>query len=317
MINPAAAGFFLRAAFIGVWTITMGPLHTQIHLQGMNSNNAEIAEANRHIERLDRLARKHTRSFGGQSVCWRLFGSGPPVVLLHGGSGNWLHWVRNIEMLATRFSVWVPDLPGFGESGTEAPADLAALLDATVCTLDDLIGANTVVNLIGFSFGGLVAAHLAGRRPNIKRLALLGPVGHGGPRRMHDEMRSWQKAPNDAALRELMQHNLATLMLHEPASIDALALQVHTEACRLTGFRIKEISRAGGLADILKQYQGSMLLLWGEHDVTADPPQMARSLSAGHANCQTQIIADAGHWVQFERADAVNKLLLNWLIDMH
>ena len=280
----------------------------------MNSNTAEIAEASQQIEHLDRIAQKHTRLFGGQAVCWRLFGTGSPVVLLHGGSGNWLHWVRNIESLATRFAVWVPDLPGFGESGTDAPPDLAALIDATLGTLNDLIGIDTAFDLIGFSFGALVAAHMASRRPGIKRLALLGPVGHGGPRRMRDEMRSWQKAPNDTALRELMQHNLATLMLHEPTSIDALALQVHTEACRRTRFRSKEISRAGGLADILKLYQGRLLLLWGEHDVTADPPQMARSLSAGHANCQTRIVTDAGHWVQFERANTVNQVLLDWLL---
>ena len=55
------------------------------------------------------------------------------------------------------------------------------------------------------------------------------------------------------------------------------------------------------------------MLLWGEHDVTADPPQLAPLLRAGRTNGQAQIIADAGHWLQFERADAVNRLLLEWL----
>jgi CubicO group peptidase (beta-lactamase class C family) len=36
----------------------------------------------------------------GPSVTWRRFGSGPHLVLLHGGHGSWLHWVRNIEFLA-------------------------------------------------------------------------------------------------------------------------------------------------------------------------------------------------------------------------
>jgi pimeloyl-ACP methyl ester carboxylesterase len=279
----------------------------------MKSESAEIDEANRQIEALEHRARKHMCAFDGQTVCWRVFGTGSPLVLLHGGSGNWLHWVRNIEVLATRFSVWVPDLPGYGESNTVVPANIDALVDATGATLDALIGESTPIDLIGFSFGALVAAHLATRRRHIQRLALLGPVGHGGPRRMRGEMRSWQKAPDDAALRELMHHNLATLMLHEPASIDALALQVHTEGCRRTRFRSKEISRAGGLADLLKQFPGPLLLMWGEHEVTADPLQLAPILSAGRTNGQTRILADAGHWVQFERADAVNRLLLDWL----
>ena len=40
----------------------------------------------------------------------------PPLVLLHGGSGSWLHWVRNVEHFSQTRSVWVLDIPGFGDS---------------------------------------------------------------------------------------------------------------------------------------------------------------------------------------------------------
>ena len=32
-------------------------------------------------------------------------GSGPTLLLLHGGTGSWTHWVRNIEPLSRRFSL--------------------------------------------------------------------------------------------------------------------------------------------------------------------------------------------------------------------
>lgn len=43
-------------------------------------------------------------------------GSGPPLVLFHGGMGSWTHWARNIPALRSRFTIHAPDLPGCGDS---------------------------------------------------------------------------------------------------------------------------------------------------------------------------------------------------------
>src|SRR5439155_429597 len=43
-------------------------------------------------------------------------GSGPDLVLFHGGMGSWKHWIRNIEPLATRFTVHALDHPSYGDS---------------------------------------------------------------------------------------------------------------------------------------------------------------------------------------------------------
>ncbi|HSJ05126.1 MAG TPA: alpha/beta fold hydrolase, partial [Longimicrobiales bacterium] len=40
-------------------------------------------------------------------------GAGPPVVLLHGGSGGGANWFRLFAPLARRYRVLAPDLPGF------------------------------------------------------------------------------------------------------------------------------------------------------------------------------------------------------------
>ena len=49
-------------------------------------------------------------------MVWHLWGSGTPLVLLHGGSGSWSHWVKNIEELSKHYRLLVPDLPGLGDS---------------------------------------------------------------------------------------------------------------------------------------------------------------------------------------------------------
>jgi pimeloyl-ACP methyl ester carboxylesterase len=271
------------------------------------------AQAQAQIARLQAQAQRFDFEFEGRRVCWRRFGAGAPLVLIHGGHGSWLHWARNIEALAEQFTVWAPDLPGYGESDEAGPGGLADLLASTLSSLDALIGAEELIDLAGFSFGALVAAHIAARRGRVRRLVLLGPGGHGGPRRPQGELRNWRLASNEAALRACMHHNLAAHMLHDAANIDALALQVHTDACRRTRFRSKDISRAGGLGPALDQHAGGVLLVWGEHDVTAHPEALAPALTAGHPKRHAHIVPGAGHWVQYEAAEPINRLLLDYL----
>jgi pimeloyl-ACP methyl ester carboxylesterase len=102
-------------------------------------------------------------------------------------------------------------------------------------------------------------------------------------------------------------------MLREDAAADDLALRIHTDACLRARFRSKPISRSGGLGPCLASYAGPTLLIWGEHDVTAEPAQAALALCQGRADRHSRIVPGAGHWVQFERADAVNALLREWL----
>lgn len=261
-----------------------------------------------------RAVSERYRLRSGTFVHWRRFGSGAPLVLIHGGHGNWTHWLRNVEVLATGRAVWVPDLPSYGDSGALAPeAGFDALVDATLESLDGLVGHATPVDMVGFSFGALVASTLAGRRPGGK-LALVASAGHGGPRRCHPALRNWKKATSEAVRRELFAFNLKAFMFHDPDAVDALAVAAYEEACLKTRFRSKEISRTGGLAGRLRASGARPLLVWGTHDVTAaDSARFSTVLREAGVPHVFRQIADAGHWVQFEKADEVNALLLEWL----
>jgi pimeloyl-ACP methyl ester carboxylesterase len=103
-------------------------------------------------------------------------GSGPPLLLLHGGNGL-DHRAKFLELLAERFEVIAPSHPGFGRTPLpdrfDSVDDLAYLyldlLDA--CDLRDVI-------LMGFSLGGWIAAELAVRCAHrLSKLILVGPVG--------------------------------------------------------------------------------------------------------------------------------------------
>ena len=64
-------------------------------IQGEELGAAEMAA-------IEAQATQHPyRLRSGAIVHWRRFGKGEPLVLVHGGHGNWGHWIRNIEALAS------------------------------------------------------------------------------------------------------------------------------------------------------------------------------------------------------------------------
>src|SRR5262250_1367602 len=128
------------------------------------------------ITSLDRAATRHTTPLatplmtplGEGHIVWRSWGQSadadraPPLVLLHGGTGSWMHWIRNVEPLSRDRMVIVPDLPGSGESASPQPPYSAQSMAAMLLKgLDMIIGAQSRFGLAGFSMGGLIAGYLA------------------------------------------------------------------------------------------------------------------------------------------------------------
>src|SRR6187549_209616 len=105
-------------------------------------------------------------------------GSGPPLVLLHGGMGSVNHWHRNFDVLAQHYTVHALDMPGYGESPTvskDMPNDdyVALVADALDATVPE-----GSFRLAGFSFGGIISALCAARMgTRIEKLSLMGPGG--------------------------------------------------------------------------------------------------------------------------------------------
>uniref|UniRef100_A0A494G9X9 AB hydrolase-1 domain-containing protein n=1 Tax=Solanum lycopersicum TaxID=4081 RepID=A0A494G9X9_SOLLC len=111
----------------------------------------DVRDAAAFVHDLAQQARVHITDAGGSRMVWRRFGAGPHVLLVHGGHGSWLHWVRNVAALSARHTVWVPDLPGFGASGNPGDGVLQTLVDTIVAGFAQL-PVDGPVDVIGFSF---------------------------------------------------------------------------------------------------------------------------------------------------------------------
>ncbi len=57
-----------------------------------------------------------TMKVGGLDVLYYVGGHGEPLVVVHGGGGDARSWLQNIEVLAEKYTVYAPDLPGYGGS---------------------------------------------------------------------------------------------------------------------------------------------------------------------------------------------------------
>jgi pimeloyl-ACP methyl ester carboxylesterase len=111
----------------------------------------------------------HVRSTDGTWIAYWRGGTGPPLVLVHGATGNHLSFRFVRPLLEAHATVYAIDRRGRGESG-DAPAyaierefeDLVALIDS----LDE------PVDLLGHSFGAACALGAAPLARNLRKLVL-------------------------------------------------------------------------------------------------------------------------------------------------
>ncbi|MFM2112771.1 MAG: alpha/beta hydrolase [Pseudomonadota bacterium] len=249
-------------------------------------------------------------------LIWRQVGAGRPLVMLHGGHGSWAHWVRNMEALAHTHTVVSVDMPMYGDSGDLAgslkgePA-LGTMLGVLKDCIEARFGVGTEIDLAGFSFGGMVAAKLH-RLLNTRRMVLIGSAGHGGKWRRFVELRKWEvsdPAEREAALR----HNIVPFMLEHAASMDEQAYLIHKYACENTRYKSRPVSLTLSIDEDLRSSPSPTLMLWGEHDVTCTPAQVAPAWVRLMPKAEWREVPAAGHWAQYENPAWVNQAMQAWL----
>lgn len=99
-------------------------------------------------------------------------GTGPTVVLIHAGVADRRMWAAQLPVLAERYRVLAPDLPGYGDAPL-TPGPLSNV--AEVVHFLDEQGIATAA-LVGASFGGRVALEVATAHPDrVTALVLLCP----------------------------------------------------------------------------------------------------------------------------------------------
>jgi pimeloyl-ACP methyl ester carboxylesterase len=253
---------------------------------------------------------------GDGSVVWHIWGSGPPLVLLHGGYGSWTHWIRNVPVLSRDFTVIAPDLPGLGDSATPPePWTAEGLAAIIVAGLDIVLPKGVRPHMAGFSFGGVIGGVVAAQLGD--RLGGFTVVGSNGLGLERSPTPLERVKPDASEAEEFATHryNLNQLMIHDPDKIDELALWLQKTNHARARMRSRRFSRSGALVEALPRITARLDGIWGERDATAYPhvEERARILRSVQPQARFSVVPGAGHWVQFEAPAEFNRLIAEYI----
>src|SRR5437016_4266710 len=246
--------------------------------------------------------RVDTVTMAGAAI--RLFRGGPgtagapPLVFLHGAGGH-TGWMRFLEELSTRFAVFAPEHPGFGQS--DDPPWLDEVADLAYFHLDLLkaLGLDRV-HLMGTSLGGWVAAEMAVR--STARLASLTLVGAVGITADGEPIPDIFRMPDDENLRRFYADpGRAQRRLADLAKVDMnLVAKNRTTVTRLA---YRPRFHNPGLAKWLHRIDVPTLLLWGAEDGLV-PPAFGEAFHSLIPGSRLVVLPEAGHAPFDEQKDA-------------
>ena len=269
------------------------------------------------LAEVESRARRLETPCGDGAMVWRVWGpdnaDAPPLVLGHGGQGAWSHWIRNIAALAAHYTVIVPDLPGHGDSAMPGVVDHDTISTAIAGGLAGLLAAGQQADFVGFSFGGAVFAHFALRHPHrVRRVIIIGTGGLGTPHGPIDLGRVG--GLEGEARRAMIRSNLLGLMLHHAETVDDLAMHMLVANGRKARLPVVDLVLPDRVARILPDLAVPLDAIWGEFDRPHPDPALQESvLRRFQPDMDFRIIAGAGHWAMYERAELFNAALLDML----
>jgi 4,5:9,10-diseco-3-hydroxy-5,9,17-trioxoandrosta-1(10),2-diene-4-oate hydrolase len=275
---------------------------------------------------------ERTITVAGKPIFFAETGRGPAVVMLHGGgpgASGVSNYSRNIDALAQRFRVIVPDMPGYGRSTKDIDqSDPFGYLADMIRGLLDELGLGTA-HLIGNSYGGAAALRLALDTPHrVDKLVLMGPGGIGttraAPTAGLKSLLSYYGG--DGPSRTKLETFIRNYLVYEGASVPAelidsrYAASIDPEVVADPPLRrpsgpmaLRTLWRMDLTRDSrLAHLRTPTLVLWGRDDKVNRPaggPMLVNLMP----NAELVMTSRTGHWMQWERAELFNRLVTDFL----
>jgi pimeloyl-ACP methyl ester carboxylesterase len=266
----------------------------------------------------------------GHRVIYRIAGSGPPVVLIHGMVNSSRHWESVALRLADDYTVIAPDLIGHGDSATPR-GDYS--LGAHAASIRDPLAAIGVdrATIVGHSLGGGVAMQFFYQFPQrTERLALVssGGLGHevspllrGAALPGASALLALATKPSVSALLLNARERLRERRSRKATSLRAIARAL--QPLEKAGAREAFLQTLRAVIDVRGQRVSARdrlyllsamptLIVWGARDNTI-PLHHGRQTHEAVPGSRFEILAKAAHFPNLEDPEGLAAVLRDFL----
>ena len=250
---------------------------------------------------------------------YRQFGSGEPVIILHGVFGMSDNWVTFGRRLGEHFSVFIPDQRNHGHSPHSTSHNYYALVDDIL----EFMGEHGLreATIVGHSMGGKVAVGVAleaSRR--VRKLILVDVSPKGYPlRKEHLDILRAMRSVDLSRLfsRHEVETELNKYLLSERIRYFALK-NLHRDHAGGFSWRVnldaleENLEGISGALPMKGVYEGPVLVIrGGDSDYIADTDKPL--FSSYFPDYRMVTIPGASHWVHADRPDALYAELTSFL----
>lgn len=261
--------------------------------------NAQIADTVLPTPREDTYAQ-----VGSLRIHYEIFGHGPPLLLLHGGS-NTIEgsFPKQLSFFSAHRLLIAPEQQGHGRThDIDRPLSYVAMADNTAQLLDQLRLKN--VDVLGWSDGGVVGLLLAARRPDVvRRLVVTGAstlplLESFGPSWVAD-LESWKPEADSAGLANYAKQS-ADSVSHYPVFVAKIKdLWFHHPTAQELG------------PQVLARIKAPTLVIDGDHGSAL--PEHTLSIFRNVKGAELLIVPGTGHNTLGERPEWLNPIILDFL----
>jgi pimeloyl-ACP methyl ester carboxylesterase len=247
-------------------------------------------------------------------------GTGPPMILLHGG-GTWLYSFRhNFDALSRHFSVYAIDLPGHGY--TKPLIQCAYYNEETIChtlaAFMDRVGISTT-HFVGHSWGGAWAAYFSNIYP--ERVSKLVLIDSSGLNLREHLVWEFMKIPfigetlfkfiNTRAILKGLRESFNDKKLVTPEMVNSILDPLNIIENRKAQLSYSRKTNWKKIKNTFADVNCPALIIWGKHDRYINVrygKQMAELIN----NSKFIVLEDCGHSPHEERPDVVNRLMIEF-----
>lgn len=238
-------------------------------------------------------------------------GKGDPLVVIHGGGDGAGAWMSNIVELTENYTVYVPDLPGFGLSqpmdGDYYIPEFVQFVDA----FSDSLGLKSF-HLMGHSLGGGIALSYALKFPyRVTKLVLVSSMFLGR------EIALWVRILSARVLCRSVGKAVIAVMKGVKWVADLLLVPIELHplprasmhlGCNATTLKEQTTILIHRLSEIMMP----TLVVWGAKDPIL-PVKQAYAAAQLIPDCQVKVFEDCGHSVYRQKIPEFSRLLTGFL----